>query len=472
MAENFNIEQRNYFSDGGKININMLDHISNDTADSINSVNRLLFTPGVLFLPNNISKNFAIEPSWTSGANVTITIGYINSGNTNTPFGGVAVDNLGRYIIINKNEAYVANTKWNSTNGWGTARPTDPDLSYTDNQGPTGNYYRNSGNYNIPVLINDQLTGKTENINYVYIKYQQIVSVDGNTTQITSTDNITSFGAETHYVSGYQIKLVNPNYSTYDPSTDADDVLKADGWIKIGEVYPESEGSGNYTATSSTGNASIPTPGYTQYGYLNGSFVGSPFSGLVGGGPNMIYPQSGDYIDLSTHVNAIGTGTVSSTNPHGLTAADIGVNISAINIYAATTFNATQAVSYSLVNPLENLADTDVTAQNYNTIFVNSNGNTTGNITIRLPEANADHMSYRYVFKRIDTEASATVSISTYNATADITKTNKIENGTIPPDSSFCYLPLGILGASNSTVEVCVGSSVVDNTTVYNWYII
>lgn len=472
MAENFNIEQRNYFSDGGKININMLDHISNDTADSINSVNRLLFTPGVLFLPSNISNNFAITvstPSAGNGTNLSITVGYISADNTNAPFGGVAVDNLGRYIIINKNEAYVANTKWNSTNGWGTARPTDPDLSGTDNQGPTEGYYRNSGNYNIPLLIDSELSDES-NTNYIYIKYQQVVVDLGGLTQQTTTDNITFVDAKTHYASGYQIKVVNPNHSSYSEA-DADDVLRADGWIKIGEVYVTSDAEHNYTATSSTGNASIPTPGYTQYGYLNGSFVGSPFSGLVGGGPNMIYPQSGEYIDLSTHVNAIGTGTVSSTNPHGLTAADIGVNISAINVYAATTFNATQAVSYSLVNPLENLADTDVTAQNYNTIFVNSNGNTTGNITIRLPEANADHMSYRYVFKRIDTEASATVSISTYNATADITKTNKIENGTIS-NSSFCYLPLGILGASNSTVEVCVGSSVVDNTTVYNWYII
>lgn len=467
MAENFNIEQRNYFSDGGKININMLDHISNDTADSINSVNRLLFTPGVLFLPNNISKNFAIEPSWTSGANVTITIGYINSGNTNAPFGGVAVDNLGRYIIINKNEAYVANTKWDSTNGWGTARPTDPDLSYTapDNQGPTEGYYRNSGNYNIPVLINNQLTGKTENINYVYIKYQQIVSVDGNTTQITSTDNITSFGAETHYVSGYQIKLVNPNYSTYNPSTDADDVLKADGWIKIGEVYPESEGSGNYTATSSTGNASIPTPGYTQYGYLNGSFVGSPFSGLVGGGPNMIYPQSGEYIDLSTHVNAIGTGTVSSTNPHGLTAADIGVNISAINVYAATTVVAQPGTSYSMDNPLLNLAETDGTAQSYNTIFIDANTNTS-NITIRLPEANAEHASYRYTFKRIDSDNTNNVTISVRDAT-NVTTYNLIDN--IPrTGNGDSVKALGDINSTNCMLQVCVGQ--IANSTHYNWY--
>jgi hypothetical protein len=465
MAENFNIEQRNYFSDGGKININMLDHISNDTADSINSVNRLLFTPGVLFLPSNISNNFAITvstPSAGNGTSLSITVGYISADNTNAPFGGVAVDNLGRYIIINKNEVYVEDTKWTS-NGWASPRPTDPDLSGTDNQGPTEGYYRNSGNYNIPLLIDSELSDES-NTNYIYIKYQQVVVDLGGLTQQTTTDNITFVNAKTHYASGYQIKVVNPNHSSYSEA-DADDVLRADGWIKIGEVYVTSDAEHNYNGTSSTGNASIPTPGYTQYGYLNGSFVGSPFSGLVGGGPNMIYPQSGDYIDLSTHVNAIGTGIVSSTNPHGLTAADIGVNISAINVYAATTVVAQPGTSYSMDNPLLNLAETDGTAQSYNTIFIDANTNTS-NITIRLPEANAEHASYRYTFKRIDSDNTNNVTISVRDAT-NVTTYNLIDNVTRNSNGDSVKA-LGDINSTNCMLQVCVGQ--IANSTHYNWY--
>ena len=44
MNENFNVEERNYYVNGGKININMLNRISNGTADSLYNINKLLYS--------------------------------------------------------------------------------------------------------------------------------------------------------------------------------------------------------------------------------------------------------------------------------------------------------------------------------------------------------------------------------------------------------------------------------------------
>jgi hypothetical protein len=461
MAENFNIEQRNYFSNGGKINIEMLNNISNNTADSINNVNRLLYTPGVLFLPSNISKNFSIvgnSPTSGNGTSLTINVGFINSDETNAPFGGIAIDNLGRTIIISKNETYEENVTWKTDgNGWGSTpgdwRPDDPDLVGTDNAGPTGQYNRNSGNFNIPLEIDENLTSDEQNTNFIYIKYLQVVSVDSNTGQTmqkVSTDNITSYAAQTHYVSGYQIICVNPNMDTnaakygYSKETfDAD--LRAQGYIKLGEVYVKNNaGNYNFDGATSTGNATVPTPGTTQYGYFNGSMVGSSFKGLIGGA-TQVYPQTGDTIDFDTHINAIGNGTVSATNPHGLTPADIGLNISTTNAFAVDSITADQSISYTLNTPLRDLSTMDEVEQNYNTILIDANGNTS-DITIRLPDAET-HPTYKYTFKRMDSDASANVSISTYSdadpASAEYLNNNLI-NG-IARVTGYSVLQLGVL---------------------------
>lgn len=482
MAENFNIEQRNYFSNGGKINIEMLNNISNNTADSINNVNRLLYTPGVLFLPANISRNFSIEgnsPTPGNETNLTINVGYINNDETNAAFGGIAIDNLGRTIIISKNEAYVENVTWKTDgNGWGSTqgdwRPDDPDLVGTDNIGPTGQYNRNSGNYNIPLVIDAERSDE-QNTNFIYIKYLQIVSVDSNTEQTmqkVSTDNITSYAAQTHYVSGYQIICVNPNVDSnaakygYSKETfDAD--LRAQGYIKLGEVYVQNNVGNYFVSNTSTGNATVPTPGTTQYGYFNGSMVGSSFKGLIGGA-TQVYPQTGDTIDFDTHINAIGNGTVSATNPHGLTPADIGLNISTTNAFAVMSISAASNVSYSLASPLRDLSTIDEVEQNYNTIIVDAAGNTSRNITFRLPPADVDHATYKYTFKRVDTGLSSTVSISTLDSTNTSRAFNLI-NGNASDESGFSTYTIGVLDSTNSAVTVCVGQDASNN---YNWYVI
>lgn len=459
MSENFNVEERNYFSNGGKINIDMLDRISNGSLDSLNNINKLLYTSGVLFLPTTISQNFLISPAGLSNGIQYINVGYIGNA-ANAPFGGVAIDNDGRFIVINKNEAYVGwsddslNYNINTLSWKSPVRANDPNLATTDGMGPTGKYSRSSGNFNIPLTFVDGLTDG-QNTNYVYIKYVQIVEQTSASTQ-TTTDGLNTYDSEVMYKGGYAIRVVNPNDTSNTDITgeNFDTILKEMGYIKIGEVYK----NGNSIQVSTPGTA-IPTPTTTQYAHLNGSIVGSPFLGYTGG---IQYPTTaGDYIDLYTHINAIGTGDVSTVNPHGLSAQDLGINVNNSNVNFVTSLIANESSTYSLGDPLLNLT----IDSNYDTILIDATNGGSQNVTVRLPQASVTNTSLRYTIKRIDSNSAATVSVSSIVNGSN----NYIEDNTTLQDTYYSVQNLGILGSTNSCVTVCVGLNASNN---YNWYII
>lgn len=469
MNENFNVEERNYFSNGGKINIDMLNRISNGTADSICNINKLLYTSGVLFLPTTISQNFVLREFSNNGADIKISVGYIDNAD-DAAFGGVAIDNDGRFITISQNEYYVGCTEdkinydidilnWN-----GTVRATDPNLALTDGSGPTGKYSRNSGNYNIPLQINPSATD-SDNINYVYIKYVQVVEQTSNSSQVTS-DGVNTYQNESMYKGGYVIRVINPNYTGDDSNADIQDISNFDvvlrelGYIKIGEVYLTSVGVNQWDTSFSTTGTMVPTPATTQYAYFNGSMVGAPFLGYAGG---ITYPSTaGNYIDLYTHVNAIGTGSVNTNNPHGLSAQDLGINVNNSGINQVSSQIAEGSTTYTLDNPILDLTDDP----NYDTILVDATVATGQDVTVRLPQANIENLSLRYTIKRIDTNTGVTsVSVSSIVDGCN----SYIENNTTLVDDTYSVHELGILGSTNNCVTLCVGINASNN---YNWYII
>ena len=465
MSENFNVEERSYFANGGKININMLNRISNGASDSISNINKLLYTPGVLFLPITTSQNFVMSENSNSGADITINVGYVSNA-ADAEFGGVAIDNEGHFIVINKNEYYVG---WQdtylsynlSTLNWnGVVRSTDPNLALTDGAGPTGKYYRNSGNYNIPLQVN--LSSDATNTNYVYIKYVQVVEQDGSSSQAT-TDGVNTYQSETMYKGGYAIRVINPEVAEGNEDIsnldNFDTILRELGYIKIGEVYLAKISSNTWQTSFSTSGTYTPTPATTQYAYFNGSLVGSPFLGYPGG---IQYPSTaGNYIDLYTHINAIGTGSVNTTNPHGLSAQDLGITVNNSNVRVVSSIIANGASIYNLGTPILDLTS-DI---NYDTILVDATNGGSQDITVRLPEANIDNTSLRYTIKRIDSNSSANVSVSAVVNGSN----NYIENNTTLQDTYYSVQPLGVLGSTNSCVNVCVG---LNSSNHYNWYII
>lgn len=471
MSENFNVEERNYFANGGKINIDMLNRISNGTADSLNNINKLLYTSGVLFLPTTISQNFVMSENTNSGNSITINVGYIGNA-ADSAYGGVAIDNEGRFIVINKNEYYIGCTEDDlsydiNTLSWkGLAtRATDPNLALTNGSGPTGKYYRNSGNYNIPLQIDPSLTD-VSNTNYVYIKYLQVVEQTSSSAQ-TISDGLNTYDSETMYVGGYSIRVINPNYNDENNVngdiqgvSNFDVILKEMGYIKIGEVYLTSIGVNSWQTSFSTTGTNIPTPDTTQYAYFNGSAVGAPFLGYVNA---ITYPSAaGNYIDLYTHVNAIGTGEIKSTNPHGLSAQDLGINVNNSGVHSVEILSAEAGTTYSLSEPL---LDISVSPISYDTILIDATNAGSQHVTVRLPQASPSTVSSRYTIKRIDTNAAATVSVSTYASGSD----NYIDG--ITPVNDYSVYPLSIMGSTNGNhVTVTVASLSGSNN--YNWYVI
>ena len=473
MSENFNVEKRNYFTNGGKINIDMLNRVSNGTADSLNNINKLLYTPGVLFLPITTSQNFLISENSNSGDAITINVGFIGDA-ANAAFGGVAIDNEGRFIVINKNEYYVGCTEdalsYNINNlSWKSpVRTSDPNLALTDGVGPTGKYYRNSGNVNIPLQINIE-DSDAINTNYVYIKYLQVVDQTSSSSQ-TTTDGLNTYDSEVMYVGGYSIRVINPEVAEGNEDIldlpNFDTVLKELGYIKIGEVaLTKISSSPNTWRTSfSTTGSMTPTPDRTQYAYFNGSMVGAPFIGYSGG---VDYPTiTGTYVDFYTHANALGSGNVSERNPHGLSAADIGIDISGTVYHTVSTETAVNTETYTLDNPLLNLEGND-NYRSYDTILINAADatNSSTNVTVRLPSINSGNKDLRYTIKRIDTNSNVTVSVSTIVNSSN----NYLDSNTVLVNDTYSVQGLGILGSTNSCITLCIGQAA-DNK--YNWYII
>lgn len=406
-----------YFKNGGKININQLEHLGNSILETDAKNKTLLYIPGVLKLPDTISRNFKIEVTSydTDNSTGTISVGYIATGSANAPFGGVAIDKFGKTISITKNQAFVTNTKF-TNNAWTPSRADDPELT---DFGPINDdgYQRNSGNYNIPITVGSN--------NYVYIKYLEVVKQNASSTQVASGVNY-----ETEFTDGYCIVV------TTTQSVDDDLIL-------IGTV-------------SSTGTA---TNSVMQLGYLNGSTVGAEYHAQTGWSN---YPTlAGEYIDLETHVNALGTGIPSATNPHGLSAADIGANVNNAGFTTISTMTALNTSTYTIADPILDLT-VEGAAEAYDVVLLDaSNAPENSTVTVRLPEANINTTAYKYTFRNVGQSTGTTVILS-----SEITNTqsNQIDGGStiVESDTTFSYLTLN----TTEAITVVVGLT----NDGYNWW--
>lgn len=424
-----------YFKSGGKININQLQTLGNSTQEHDEDVKKLLHVPGVLKLPNSISKNFLIEVSDATHINV----GYIDLNQTNAAFGGIAIDNNGKTIKITENQSYVGsddNNIYFENQVWDPQRTDDPNLIGFGSNGPTDiqGYARNSGNYNIPI--------SSGQINYVYIRHQDIVNQTASSLQIVDGVNY-----ETEFIDGYVIKVVTNQNDT--------DIVDNSIWVYIGQVDATVE-----TTNTSPNNLPVASNEAMQLGYLNGSTVGAPYYAMTGWSN---YPtNAGEYIDLETHINALGTGIPSATNPHGLSAADIGANVNNAGFNSVQTISASDG-SYTLGTPILDLSESSTVAQSYDIVLIDAkNAPISSEVTIRLPEASIDTTAYKYTFKAVDASTSTVISVT--SLIPDNTTTNVIDGGTTVTfgDKNYSKLTLSI----SDSVTLVVGLT----STGYNWW--
>lgn len=423
-----------YFKSGGKININQLQALGNSGQEDANNVKKLLYKPGVLKLPESISKNFLIEVMDSDHINV----GYIDLNQADAAFGGIAIDKDGRTIKILENQSYVISdvnpSDTQITNGiyftdpaWNPQRTDDPTLTgFGKNGSTTYGYARNSGNYNIPISVGL--------INYVYIRYQEIVKQTASSSQEASGKMY-----ETEFTDGYVIKVV----TNLDPDPE---------WILIGQVDASdtSNAPDNYITSNET----------MQLGYLNGSTVGSPYYAATG---MVNYPtNSGEYIDLETHINALGTGIPSSTNPHGLSAADIGANVNNAGFDSIQTITA-NSTSVTLGAPVLDLSVSNTVAQAYDIVLIDaSTAPNNSEVTIRLPEASINTTAYKYTFRATAVSTNTVVSItSVIPSNASI---NLIDGGTTVTSGGVDYSKLTLNTTDSVTLVVGLTS------TGYNWW--
>lgn len=424
-----------YFKSGGKININQLQTLGNSAQEHNEDVKKLLHVPGVLKLPNSISKNFLIEVSDATHINV----GYIDLNQTNAAFGGIAIDNNGKTIKITENQSYVGsddNNIYFENQVWDPQRTDDPNLIGFGSNGPTDiqGYARNSGNYNIPI--------SSGQINYVYIRHQDIVNQTASSLQIVDGVNY-----ETEFIDGYVIKVVTNQNDI--------DIVDNSIWVYIGQVDATTE-----TTNTSPNNLPVASNEAMQLGYLNGSIVGAPFHAMTGWSN---YPtNAGEYIDLETHINALGTGIPSATNPHGLSAADIGANVNNAGFNSVQTISANNT-SVTIGLPVLDLSASTTVAQSYDIILIDaSSAPNNSEVTIRLPEASIDTTAYKYTFRSTAVSSGTTVSIT--SLINDNTSTNLIDSGTTIQygGDNYSKLTLNI----TEPVTLVVGLT----GTGYNWW--
>ena len=419
-----------HFKSGGKINLNQLENLGNSIIETDKKNKTLLYKPGVLRLPATISSNFEIE---VNDDKAHINVGYIPTGESNAPFGGVAIDKNGRTISITSNQAYVGsldsdiedNIKF-TNNAWTPARSDDPQLQNFGEVNDNG-YQRNSGNYNIPITPNAK--------NDVYIKYIEVVKQTASSSQEVSGVNY-----ETEYTDGYCIKVVT-----------ADVDMTGTEWIYLGQV----DASGDNASDPIASNALM------QRGYLNGSTVGAEYHAMTNW--NVNYPNlSGEYIDLEMHINALGTGVPSATNPHGLSAADIGANVNNTGFTTVSTMTALSNGSYTLSAPILDLS-VEGAAEAYDVILIDAENAPEGSmVTVKLPEANINTTAYKYTIKATATAVNATVAIASEINTSSMS--NYVDGGDPVPldDKTFSVLELN----AKEPVTLVVGLT----NSGYNWW--
>lgn len=414
-----------HFKSGGKINLNQLEHLGNSIIETDAKYKTLLYKPGVLRLPETISRNFEIE---VTDDKEHINVGYIPTGESNAPFGGVAVDSNGKTISITRNQAYVGSAENNikfTNNAWNPARSDDPQLDLFGETSDEG-YKRNSGNYNIPLEA-------TDGINYVFIKYIEVVKQTA-----SSSQEVDGVNYETEFEDGYCIKVTTSDAGMLD-------------WIYLGQV----DASGDNASNPIASNALM------QRGYLNGSTVGAEYHATTNW--NVNYPTlSGEYIDLETHVNALGTGIPSATNPHGLSAADIGANVNNAGFTTVSTMTAVADHSYTVDDPILDL-NIEGAAEAYDVILVDAENAAEGSmVTVRLPEASINTTAYKYTIKATATSTNTTVSISAEINTSLMS--NHIDGGqpVISGDKTYSVLELD----AREPITLVVGLT----NSGYNWW--
>ena len=197
-----------------------------------------------------------------------------------------------------------------------------------------------------------------------------------------------------------------------------------------------------------------------QLGYLNGSTVGVPYHAATG---TVNYPTNvGEYIDLETHVNALGTGIPSATNPHGLSAADIGANVNNAGFDSVQTITANNT-STTIGEPILDLSVSNTVAQAYDIVLIDaSTAPNNAEVTIRLPEASINTTAYKYTFRATAAASNTTVSIT--SLINNNTSTNLIDGGTTVQYSGEYYSKLTL--NVTEPVTLVVGLT----NTGYNWW--
>lgn len=426
----------------------------------INKQKAVTTHPGVFLLPDSVSNNFVIT-RWTQSTgnhsineSLYINVGQILTGTNAAAYGGYAVDNLGRGILISANLDYVYSNATHTFNeGYlyyhpdtveeGTpvagywdpyARAADADLSTTNGISPDPidyPYARSSGNYKIPVNLGE---------NKIYIKYLDVVSVDN---AIRQTDATSGISYETVFEPGYYIRVENATNPVNNDQVGGVErypdaaSLAANHFIYIGSV----------TVTANTVDDDYTfTMNYTEteYGYTQGSTVGSLFATRT-----TSYQADGEtYISFNEHLNAIGGGNVTANNPHGLTAGDIGITLNEALVTASTTITTNLDLSDVTLNPA-----------GYSVIVIDASDN---DVTLTLPYASTDTAGLRYHIKRVDQSIHNVIITTDYGelvpGTDSTIRQDKLEGGADPLEITY------LQAVSLTVAKRATGS-------LYDWWI-
>ena len=239
---------------------------------------------GIVLLPSGTgptnSKNFALGGIGTS----FITVGYI-LGSEN---GGIAWDGNGKRICISSNIPYQSTTF------------TPPVGSNIETKDPYNETLRQvSGNYNIPLV---DVPGVT--INYVYIEYLQVVDSDLNTVVEDSEPSPRKW--YTKYKDGYAITV----YSTYQTPTPTKLYLGKVNINSVTGLIESVDESDRTYCRQRPETIKIETP-------ASSSEATQTYT-------------SGSTYSLADHIKAIGTGTITPTNPHAQSLSDFGIGPDAL----------------------------------------------------------------------------------------------------------------------------------------------
>ena len=355
-------------------------------------------TPPVPALSNFESSNFVIEPTThiAEGGNplTQVDIGSIPAGSTTLSHGGAALTKDGKLVKIKANQPWIVaapstpgiapdptiNIQYQiDGSGWTPAArasvaeyPDDfalPLGAYALTDPYISKFNRNSGN----IMVNVILAPATTIINYFWIDYLQIPTQETGT--VVNDQNDPSMNWYSKYIDGYQI-FVTAGVTPVPPAGHADTA------ILLGQITVNTTGIVGGTVDYS----------YREYSQR----LANTITGNVGGLVDIPATYANDEdVTLDDHIKAKGNGTVTPTNPHGLTAGDIGVSNNTLRVIASSPDTLTLADGILLV---------DATA---------------GSLVISLPVANASTNGVRFTFRRIDATINTVTIQSTDSSTIE-----------------------------------------------------